>query len=69
MDEEHPAAGGDAPRAHMGDKARHRLAGVHRVEEQRLAARGQRHRLAHRVVQPAVARRVHGVRDLDPDRL
>ena len=49
----------------MGDKARHRLAGVHRVEEQRLAARRQRHRLAHRVIEPAVARRMHGVRNLD----
>ena len=49
----------------MGDEARHRLAGVHRVEQQRLVPRRQRHRLAHRVVEPAVARRVHRVGDLD----
>ena len=63
--EEHPAAGGDAPRAHVRDQAGHRPARVHRVEQQRLAARRQRQRVAHRVVEPAVARREHGVAHRD----
>ena len=66
-----PAAGvlpladsrGDAPRTHVGDEACHRFAGVDRIEQQRLVPR--RHRLAHRVIEPAVARRVHRVGDLD----
>ena len=59
------AALSDAPRTHVGDEARHRLAGVDRIEQQRLVPRRHRHRLAHRVVEPAVARRVHRVGDLD----
>ena len=52
MEEEHPAARGDASRTYVGDEARHRLAGVHRIEQQRLVPRRHCHRLAHRVVEP-----------------
>ena len=53
----------------MGDQTRHRLSRVDRVEQQPLVARRQRHRLAHRLVEPAVARRVHRVGDVDVARV
>ena len=34
MEEEHPAARGDAPRTYVGDEACHRFAGVDRIEQQ-----------------------------------
>ena len=69
MHEEHAAARGDSPRPHEGNETGHRLAGVHRVEEQRFAPRRHRNRLQNRVVELAVARRVHRVGHVDVARV
>ena len=53
----------------MRNETRHRLAGVHGVEEQRLEPGRHRHRLAHRVVELAVARRIYLVVHIDVARI
>ena len=53
----------------MGDQPGHRLSRIDRVEQQPLVAGRQRHRLAHRLVEPPVARRKHRVGDVDVARV
>ena len=53
----------------MGDQTRHRLSRVDRVEQQPLVAGRHRHRLAHRLVEEAVAGGQHHVGDVDVARI
>ncbi len=53
----------------MRDQTGYRLGRIDRVEQQPLVARRHLHRLAHRLVEPPVARRQHRVRDVDVARI